>query len=360
MNPGREPREIKQISNMETRAPPTPPVEPAFRAGMREAAACLRAGGLAVFPTETVYGLGAVFHNERALARIFEIKNRPRFDPLIVHIADLAQMAGLAADIPPAALALAEKFWPGPLTLVLPKRACVPDLATAGMSSVALRMPRHPLALELIKSTGAPLAAPSANRFGGISPTTAAAARVELGTAVEIYLDGGPCAVGLESTVLSLLDPVPVLLRPGGIPLEALVEIAGPVRLPAGDAERRRLSPGGLPRHYAPATPLRLWQPPDPPPDAGRAALLSPFPAPRAQAFGRTEILAPDGDLPTAAANLFAALRRLDAAGMPLIYAVLAPETGLGRAINDRLRRAAAPARAAPADRRGGSHPPET
>ncbi len=343
---GKGNQEIQPTSSMETIDPPTPPAGPASRAGIPAAAACLRAGGLAVFPTETVYGLGAVFDNLPALARIFEIKNRPRFDPLIVHIADMAQLAGLAADIPPAALALAEKFWPGPLTMVLPKRACVPDLATAGMPSVALRMPRHPLALELIKNAGAPLAAPSAHRFGGISPTTAAAARAELGTAVEIYLDGGPCAVGLESTVLSLLEPVPVLLRPGGITLEALTEIAGAVRLPAGDAEHRRLSPGGLPRHYAPATPLRLWQPPHPPPDAGRAALLTPFPAPGAEAFARAEILAPDGDLAAAAASFFAALRRLDAAGAPLIYAVLAPETGLGRAINDRLRRAAADGRA--------------
>ncbi len=338
---------------METITPPTSPAVPASCAGIPAAAACLRAGGLAVFPTETVYGLGAIYNNLPALARIFEIKNRPRFDPLIVHIADLAQMAGLAAAIPPAALALAEKFWPGPLTLVLPKRDCVPDLATAGMPSVALRMPRHPLALELIESAGAPLAAPSANRFGGISPTTAAAARAELGAAVEIYLDGGPCVVGLESTVLSLLEPAPVLLRPGGITLEAIARVAGGVRLPAGDAERRRLSPGGLPRHYAPATPLRLWQPPDPPPDAGRAALLTPLPVPGTEAFAQAEILAPDGDLAAAAADLFAALRRLDAAGWPCLYAVLAPEEGLGRAINDRLRRAAAPGRSAPADARG-------
>ncbi|MGI6088323.1 MAG: L-threonylcarbamoyladenylate synthase [Kiritimatiellia bacterium] len=304
-------------------------------------AACLRNGGVAVLPTETVYGLGAVYNNLSALASVFEIKNRPRFDPLIVHIADLEQINDLAAEIPPAAWALAKKFWPGPLTLVLPKRGSVPDLATAGMPSVAIRMPRHPLALELIKQTGAPLAAPSANRFGGISPTTVAAARAELGDAVKFYLDGGPCAVGLESTVLSLLGPKPTLLRPGGIPLEAITETIGSVHLPASDAEKQRLSPGGLPRHYAPATPLRLWRPPTLPPDAGHAALLTPLPIPDTAAFAQVEVLASDGNLTTAAANLFTAMRRLDASGRPCIYAVLAPEAGLGRAINDRLRRAA-------------------
>ena len=313
----------------------------ALRRAAAAGAACLRAGGLVVFPTETVYGLGAVAANPRAVARVFEVKNRPHFDPLIVHIADPAQLDGIAAAIPPAARALAEKFWPGPLTLVLPKRGGVPDLVTAGLPSVAVRMPRHPLAFELIRRTGAALAAPSANRFGGISPTTVAAARAELREQVDLFLDGGPCAVGVESTVVSLLEEQPVLLRPGGVALEDLEKIAGPVRTAATDAQRRRLTPGALPRHYAPGTPLRLWQPPAPPPDAARAALLTPFPVESASAFAQVAVLAPDHDLRAAAANLFAALRRLDDAGAACIYACLAPEEGLGRAINDRLRRAA-------------------
>jgi len=302
-----------------------------------QAAAVIRAGGLVAFPTETVYGLGAHALNERAVAQIFEVKGRPTFDPLIVHVADRAGAEALVTEWPAPARVLADHFWPGPLTLVLPKRAEVPDLVTAGEPTVAVRVPSHPLALELLRAARVPVAAPSANLFGRISPTTAAHVEEQLGGAVKWILDGGPTTVGVESTIVAFPDGRPVLLRPGGVPLEVIEGLIGPVETP-GPEVRATMAPGQLPQHYAPRTPLYIL-PRRPPPGVGpigRLALIPP-----ADPGDVLEILSPTGDLAEAAARLFAAMRRLDQAGVAAIVADPVPAIGLGRAIMDRLRRAA-------------------
>jgi len=316
---------------------------------IERAAALLRAGGLVAFPTETVYGLGANALDERAVARVFEVKQRPRFDPLIVHVASVDRVERLAADFPETARRLADKFWPGPLTLVLPKKPVVPDLVTAGCPTVALRIPDHPLALEFLRAADVPVAGPSANPFGRISPTTAEHVREQLGDQIDLILDGGPCRVGVESTVLWLAGDRPVLLRPGGTTLEEIEEVIGNVTPfvpdPASSGASGLVSPGTLPQHYAPRTPLKLRTHDS----AGEAAttkearvgLLAFGPAGDVESFARVEMLSHEGNLREAAANFFAALRRLDAAGLDWIVADLFPEKGLGRALNDRLRRAA-------------------
>lgn len=331
---------------------------------VERAAEIIRRGGLVALPTETVYGLGGDALNPLAVARIFEAKRRPHFDPLIVHIPDLSWLPRIVARSVPGLDALAAKFWPGPLTLVLPKTAAVPDLVTSGLSTVAVRIPSHPLALALLRAADTPIAAPSANLFGSISPTTAEHVREQLGDRIDDILDGGSCAVGVESTVLQLPDAAdpeaplqPTLLRPGGLPVEDLEALLGPVVVAAKSQldEAAAPSPGMLARHYAPRTPLRIcdpdnlmWGPPPSPADAiecGRPLLfgllsLRPILNP---AFSRCEVLSETGDLREAAAGFFAALRRLDEAGLDLIVATPFPETGLGRALNDRLKRAAAP-----------------
>lgn len=315
------------------------------------AADILRSGGLVAFPTETVYGLGANALDERAVARVFEVKERPRFDPLIVHVADTKGALELAAEFPPVAHKLAKAFWPGPLTLVLPKKPVVPDLVTAGCPTVAVRIPDHPLALELLRTVKLPIAAPSANPFGRISPTTAAHVREQLGEKIDLILDGGPCRVGIESTVLQLTADRPVLLRPGGTALEDLEALIGPIVVPAPDRQlspgEGLVSPGTLSQHYAPKTPLELVayralsECSSAPPPGTRTGLLA-FRGNSAPAtFAHVEVLSPAGNLREAAANFFAALRRLDVAGLDRIVAEMVPETGLGRALNDRLRRAA-------------------
>ncbi|MER3414594.1 MAG: threonylcarbamoyl-AMP synthase [Gemmataceae bacterium] len=310
--------------------------------GLEQAAETLRRGGLVAFPTETVYGLGACVWDERAIARIFEVKGRPRFDPLIVHVSNEAMRQACVAEWPERAQQLADRFWPGPLTLVVVKSAQVPDLVTAGLPTVALRMPAHPLALALIEKTGAPIAAPSANRFGRPSPTCAEHVVRQLGGDIDLILDGGPCTVGVESTVLSLVDTPPAVLRPGGVPLEALEQILGPVQKSWTAAEPSGLpkSPGQLPRHYAPRTPLQIVT--DPHPIPGRRTGLLAFTMPRdTEGFAHVEVLSARGDLREAAARLFAALHRLDEADLDIILAQPVPEMGLGVAIMDRLRRAA-------------------
>lgn len=331
-----------------------------LKSEITRAAEILRRGGLVAFPTETVYGLGADALNERAVARVFEVKARPRFDPLIVHVAAIEALAPLAAKFPPAAQQLAERFWPGPLTLVLPKTALVPDLVTASCPTVALRIPDHPVALELLRAAGRPVAAPSANPFGRVSPTTAEHVREQLGDKIDMLLDGGPCRVGVESTVVQLTEGRAILLRPGGTTLEEIESAIGKVQLfrpePSDAEQAGRPSPGALPQHYAPATPLVLWArasdqraavdvidavrsaSPETPLHFGLLAFRS---IESAQAFDRLEVLSPGGDLREAAAGFFAALRRLDAAGLDLIVAETFPESDLGRALNDRLRRAA-------------------
>ena len=308
------------------------------------AAERLGAGEIVAFPTETVYGLGANALNERAVARVFAAKKRPAFDPLIVHIGDKETAAQYVTALDQRARQLMDTFWPGPLTLVLPKRLIVPDLVTAGLGTVALRMPSHPVALALLQAVDFPVAAPSANPFGYVSPTTAAHVRDSLGDEVDLIIDGGPCTVGVESTVCALTEQQAVLLRPGGVTLEQIEAVIGPVRV--GEPTRTdRRSPGTLPSHYAPRVPVVLLKPGEalPQPEAGeRLGLLSLAPRSDAGGYTRTEALSADGNLLDAAAHLFAALRRLDAAGLDRVVVEAVPETGLGRAIMDRLRRAAA------------------
>jgi L-threonylcarbamoyladenylate synthase len=306
-----------------------------------DAAAVLQRGGLVAFPTETVYGLAADAFDPQAVARIFEVKERPAFDPLIVHLAEAASLDWVAVADDPRAAALAARFWPGPLTLVLPRRPELPDIVTSGLDTVGVRVPAHPAARALIAAAGTPLAAPSANPFGYVSPTTAEHVAELLGDAVELVLDGGPCRVGLESTILSLVGE-PVILRPGGLPREALEEALGTTLRVAADGERP-LAPGQLRRHYATRTPLTILEgkAEAAPPGSGRVGLLAQRQS-HAPGYAAVEVLAPDGAPATAAARLFAALRRLDALGLDRILAEPCQETGLGHAIMDRLRRAAA------------------
>lgn len=309
-----------------------------------EAARVLRGGGLVAFPTETVYGLGADALNPRAVARVFEVKGRPEFDPLIVHVAEREQLSAVTDEFPELGVRLSERFWPGPLTLVVPKTDAVPDLVTAGLPTVGVRIPDHPLALEMLRAAQRPVAAPSANLFGRTSPTTAAHVLEQLGERIDLVLDGGPCRVGVESTVLLLTESPPVVLRFGGVPVEAIEQEIGPVRVAAAEAADAvaQASPGRLTQHYAPACGMMLvdaWSAGPSGPDVGVLAFSSP--PPRGE-YGAIEVLSPSGDLREAAANLFAAMRRLDQAAVRLIVSDLAPERDLGRAINDRLRRAAA------------------
>jgi L-threonylcarbamoyladenylate synthase len=319
---------------------------PADDAGaIAQAARILREGGLVAFPTETVYGLGADALDVAAVARIFAAKGRPTFDPLIVHLADRTWLERVVGHAPEAALRLAARFWPGPLTLVLPKREVVPGLVTAGLDTVGVRVPDHPAARALIAAADRPIAAPSANLFGHVSPTTAAHVVEQLGDRVDAVLDGGPCRVGVESTIVSFASGAPVVLRPGGVTREDLAEaLGGPVGLArervTGDAPL--VAPGQLDRHYATRTPLRLLSGrAQGPGSTARVGLLA-FAAAPASGFAAVEVLAPDGQPATAAANLFAALRRLDACGLDLLLAEPCSEEGLGSAIMDRLRRCAA------------------
>ncbi len=307
---------------------------------IREAAEIVKRGGIVAFPTETVYGLGADAFAPLAVARIFEVKRRPYFDPLIVHVSDRRLLGKLVADIPALAQNLADRFWPGPLTLVLPKKEEVPELVTAGLPTIAVRMPNHSMALRLIELSGSPIAAPSANPFGYLSPTTADHVRAQLGDQVDLVLDGGPCEIGVESTILSFAEPRPTLLRPGGLPLEEIESIIGEVdAVPPG--ERNALAPGMLPRHYAPRTPIVLHGERKISLDEGKKIGLLAFRGPlRDRKYHHVEVLSERGDLREAAANLFAAIRRLDALNLDLIVAEAIPEKGLGRAIMDRLRRA--------------------
>jgi L-threonylcarbamoyladenylate synthase len=308
-------------------------------AALAEAARLIREGRLVGFPTETVYGLGADAGNDAAVAALFAAKGRPRFNPLIVHVAEPTSARRLAL-FSPLAEKLAERFWPGPLTLVLRRRPEAPLslLATAGLDTVGLRIPAHPVALDLIARAGRPIAAPSANPSGRVSPTTAAHVVEGLGDKVAMVLDGGPCRVGLESTVLDLTGPDAALLRPGGVTREALEALAGPLA-PTADDDAHPRSPGQLASHYAPRRPLRLMAVAALEPDE---ALLAFGPHPPA-GFKAVINLSPGGDLVEAAANLFAALRALDRPEHGAIAVMPIPESGLGQAINDRLRRAAAP-----------------
>ena len=300
------------------------------------AAAVIREGGLIAFPTETVYGLGADAANDRAVASIFEAKDRPRFNPLIVHFASAGE-ASDAAAFDARAHRLAGAFWPGALTLVLERRpaSAISLLVSAGLETLAVRVPAHPVAQALLAAAKRPIAAPSANRAGEVSPTSADHVSASLAGSPRMILDGGRCPVGIESTVLDLTTPTPVILRPGGITRDEIEAVIGPTGGTPGGATEGVKSPGMLARHYAPGRPLRL--------DAGKVgkteALLAFGPHPITG--GAAEMnLSPSADLTEAAANLFAMLRALDRGDVSAIAVMPIPETGLGIAINDRLRRA--------------------
>jgi L-threonylcarbamoyladenylate synthase len=302
-----------------------------------EAAAALRRGELVAFPTETVYGLGADATNGRAVAAVFEAKGRPSFNPLIAHVAS-AQAAAALGHLTDVGCQLAAAFWPGPLTLVLAKRpgCSVAELATAGLDTVAVRVPAHPVAQALLRAADLPIAAPSANRSGHVSPTTAAHVAADLGGRVAMILDGGATPVGLESTVVDATGEEPVVLRLGAVSREDIARVLGrPVAVASGD-ESKPTSPGMLARHYAPAARLRLEAR-----EAHRGEALLAFGPKVPDHAGPMINLSPSGDVAEAAANLFAALRTLDAAGASVIAVTPIPEQGLGEAINDRLRRAA-------------------
>jgi L-threonylcarbamoyladenylate synthase len=310
-----------------------------------EAARCLRGGGLVAFPTETVYGLGADAGNAEAVARLYQAKGRPSFNPLIAHVSDL-KSAEKIARFDAQARALAEAFWPGPLTLVLPKapRCTVADLATAGLDTVAVRVPAHPLARQLLSAFGGAVVAPSANISGHVSPTTALHVRSDLNGRIDIILDGGGVEVGVESTIVGCFE-APMLLRPGGVPREAIERVLGralvqPPEDPTPESGQP-LAPGMLASHYAPRTPVRL--------DA-----VGVEPGEALLAFGPDGVAGVDaavvvmnlskrGDVAEAAANLFGHLRALDGRGARTIAVMPVPQHGLGEAINDRLRRAAVP-----------------
>ncbi|MBF0680981.1 MAG: threonylcarbamoyl-AMP synthase [Devosia sp.] len=303
---------------------------------IERAAALLRDGKLCAFPTETVYGLGADATNADAVLSIYETKGRPRFNPLIIHVADL-DMAQNFAEFSPLALRLAA-LWPGPLSIVLPQKPGngLADVATAGLSTVAIRIPDHPLARELLRTTGRPLAAPSANPSGKLSPTTAEQVRRGFAGAVPV-LDGGPCKAGVESTIITIDGDRLVQLRAGAMARED-IEAAMGMKVELAEKGAKISAPGMLLSHYAPEAHIRL----NTAPQKGEAYLAF-GPAAEEKFDGPTRNLSPTGDLREAARNLFAMLHELDAAGVPTIAVAPVPETGLGEAINDRLARAAAP-----------------
>ena len=355
---------------METRVLPVDPQQPEPEV-IAQAAKLIRAGEVVAFPTETVYGLGADAWRAEAVQRIFAAKERPAYDPLIVHLADATWLPQAVKHAPPVARELAARFWPGPLTLVLPRGERIPDIVTAGGETVAVRVPAHPVALALLRAADAPIAAPSANRFGHVSPTRAEHVLADLDGCIPLILDGGPTPVGVESTVLSLATPTPTILRPGGVSRESLRAVLGEVALytqsatsqeatslPGGGIEGSETvpSPGTLDQHYAPRAQLRFYTGP-------RAVVL---PALRAAAFeldaagervgllvaeedraalsdapGIIQTLGAQGDVPSIARRLFAALRALDAAGVSVILARDFGSAGLGLAVRDRLTRAA-------------------
>jgi L-threonylcarbamoyladenylate synthase len=321
----------------------TTQILPANEASVADAARCLRDGGLVAFPTETVYGLGADAANAAAIARLYEAKGRPSFNPLIAHVGDLAAAQRIARFDAQAVL-LAQTFWPGPLTLVLPRAARCPvaDLATAGLDTIAARVPAHPVARQILHAFGGPVVAPSANLSGHVSPTTAAHVLSDLEGRIDLIVDGGAVEVGVESTIVGCFD-APMLLRPGGVPRGEIERVLGRTLLqPSDDSDgdtAQPLAPGMLASHYAPRTKVRL--------NAIRLedgeALLAFGPHAISGTAAAVMNLSPRGDLTEAAANLFGYLRALDAKGAHAIAVMKVPHHGLGEAINDRLRRAAAP-----------------
>jgi L-threonylcarbamoyladenylate synthase len=307
---------------------------------IERAISLLKAGELVAIPTETVYGLAGNALNSAAVAKIFEAKNRPHFDPLIIHVNGLEAVGKYAADIPDQAFELASRFWPGPLTLVLPKKENVPDLTSAGLDTIGIRCPDHPLTRQLLRELPFPLAAPSANPFGYVSPTTAQHVDQQLGSRVSYILDGGSCDIGIESTIVGFEDSHPVIYRFGGLSMEAIEAVVGPLQTRAHSTSNPR-APGQLKSHYAPGKRVVL----------GKISILRTLPAYQKAAIisfqtdyqARHQIvLSPTGSLHEAAHNLFSALRQVDAFPVDIVLAEPVPNEGIGRAINDRLTRAAA------------------
>lgn len=309
---------------------------------IEKAARLLRQGKLVAIPTETVYGLAGNAFNEEAVLSIFETKDRPHFDPLIVHSSSAEWVKQHVAEIPPIAATLMEEFWPGPLTLVLPKKKIVPDVVTSGLDNVAVRVPRHSMAHNLLQLLDFPLAAPSANPFGYVSPTTAQHVNDQLGDRIEYILDGGPTTVGLESTIIGFEEGAPIVYRLGGLSVDVIEDIIGPVEVALNQSSDPK-APGMLKSHYAPGKPLHFGNP---------GELISEFEGKRIGFLGfmtrleflppnRQLLLSPHGDLHEAAVNLFAFMRQFEKMPIDLILAERLPEIGLGKAINDRLRRAA-------------------
>ncbi|MCU0373695.1 MAG: L-threonylcarbamoyladenylate synthase [Chitinophagaceae bacterium] len=306
-----------------------------------EAADWLKKGEVVALPTETVYGLAGNALNEAAVLRIFKAKNRPHFNPLIVHTHSLDMAGSFVANMPDAAIDLAKAFWPGPLTLLLKKQAIVPDLVTAGSEKVAIRIPAHPVALSLLSRLSFPLAAPSANRFGYVSPTTAAHVMQGLAGVIPYILDGGPCGIGVESTIVDIEDNKLIIRRKGGISLEMIRAVAKVEVLQRTHAHEHPVAPGQLKSHYATQTPLYLGNLPE---------LLNRFAGSRIAVIGFGEPseasvyahfnLSEKGDADEAARNLFKTMREADDCGAEVILAGLLPEIGIGAAINDRLKRA--------------------
>jgi L-threonylcarbamoyladenylate synthase len=311
---------------------------------IEEAVRVLESGGLVAFPTETVYGLGADARKVEAVAKVYEVKRRPRDHPLIVHVADGKALDEWGAEVPPVARILAAAFWPGPLTIIVKRSERLPDAATGGGDSVGLRVPSHPMAQALLERFGGPIAAPSANRFGAVSPTTADHVASDLGDDVDYILDGGACSVGVESTIVDTTGDAPAILRPGGVTRAEIEQVLGhPLGAPRENAPA---APGTLPAHYAPRARVVACAPDDVPYEiayAGQnAAVLAPAAAFAAWDLPRDVVQAklPD-DLPSAARVLYATLRELDDRGIACVVAALPDALGLGEAIADRLRRAA-------------------
>ncbi len=309
---------------------------------IKTAAEYIKSERLVAFPTETVYGLGADGLNPIAVAKIFEAKKRPSFNPLILHIADKSELYRLTETENNLIFKLIDHFWPGPLTLVLPKKDIVPDIVTAGNPTVAVRMPDHKVALDLIKLSGTPIAAPSANAFGELSPTSAEHVVKQLGEKVDLILDGGSCKVGVESTIVGFINNQPVLLRPGGIPIEKIEAVTGKIHFHENsDTDKSPLSPGRLPFHYSPKIPIRFLD--DKIEEETKTkkvgALLFKKQKPPSN-FSKILYLSEKGELKEAASKLFAALHELETSDLDLIYVEPVPETGLGIAIMDRLKKA--------------------
>ena len=305
-----------------------------------EAARLLKEGEVVAIPTETVYGLAGNAFEPKALAKIFAAKERPTFDPLIVHIADIAQLTDIAKDIPDSAYKLAEAYWPGPMTIILPKKDCIPDLCTSALPSVAVRFPSHPIAQAIIKESGLPLAAPSANLFKHVSPTTAEHVAAQLADRIAGIVDGGPCSVGVESSIISLAGEKPTVLRPGAITPEMFAKVLGDVAIKESTSKpgQPMLAPGQCDTHYRPQVPLYYGEVPAGytlPEHTVRIAFgtqTGPIPA--------TVNLSATGDMVEATSKLYAFMHDLDKSEYDLILVDPIPNTGVGMALNDRLKRA--------------------